>query len=193
MAGTAALAAARRRRADIGGIGAAGLVLAGALVGLAIAADGAVARAVNGVGGLLWLGSLGVLAWSVRREPGRVVGAAAVLGAALALTFLVRPSELVPATLGFAVGGALVAGAARRRELVWALLVPAAWLPVHLGVAVGRAVVRSLTDGTPAVRTDPPPTAALVPLAMVLAAGLGGLAVRRFRERRITSGLGRRV
>jgi hypothetical protein len=186
VAGAATLEAGRRRT-DIGGIGAAGLVLAGALVGLAIAADGALARAINGVGGLVWLASLGVLVWSVRRAPGRVVGAVAVLGVALALTFLVRPSELAPATVGFFVGGALVAAAVRRRELVWALLVPAAWLPVHLGVAVGRAVVRSLADGAPAVRTDPPPTAALVPLAMVTAAGVGGLAVRWVRERRANS------
>ena len=166
-----------------GAFGGGALVAAGLLVGVAIAADGAVARSINGLGGLVWLAALGLLARSVRREPRRLVGAGTVIGAALALTFLVPPSELLPAVLGFLAAGAVTAALVRRRGVTWALLVPAAWLPIHLGVAVGRAAWRAVVDGAPAVRTDPPPTAALVPLAMVVAAGAGGLAVARWRAR----------
>jgi hypothetical protein len=49
------------------------------------------------------------------------------------------------------------------------LLVPAIYLPVHLFIGIGRAILR---DG--GVRTDPPPTAAIVPLAMLLAAAAAG-------------------
>jgi hypothetical protein len=52
----------------------------------------------------------------------------------------------------------------------WALLAPAIYLPVHLVIGIGRAMV---TDG--GVRPDPPPTAALVPLAMLLGALVGGM------------------
>ena len=181
--GTSATRRVGVRGADPGALGGGALVAAGVLVGIAIAADGAVARSINGIGGLVWLAALCLLARSVRREPRRLVGAAAVVGAALALTFLVPPSELLPAVLGFAAAGAATAAVVGRRGISWALLVPAAWLPVHLGVAVGRAAWRAAVDGAPAVRTDPPPTAVLVPLAMVVAAGMGGFAVARWRAR----------
>jgi hypothetical protein len=59
--------------------------------------------------------------------------------------------------------------AAGDRTGAWALLVPAIYLPVHLLIGIGRAILRH-----GGVRTDPPPTAAIVPLAMLLAAAAAG-------------------
>ena len=49
------------RRVDWERLGAVGLVAAATLVGIAIAVDGPAARTVNGIGGALWLVSLGAL------------------------------------------------------------------------------------------------------------------------------------
>jgi hypothetical protein len=65
--------------------------------------------------------------------------------------------------------GAVVVFAAADRTGAWALLVPAIYLPVHLLIGIGRAILRN-----GGVRTDPPPTAAIVPLAMLLAAAAAG-------------------
>ena len=150
------------------------LVVAAGVVGLAIAADGSLAGLLNGLGGLCWLVAAVALALGVQRER-RLQGALVTAGVVLILALVVRPSDLAAALVGFSLGGAVVALAVGNQPLRWALLVPAAWLPAHLAIAIGRAVV----DGDPRVRTDPPPTAALVPLAMVLAALAGGLVVVR--------------
>jgi hypothetical protein len=101
----------------------------------------------------------------------------------LALVLLVKPSDLLWAAIGFAAGGAAIALLASGRQYDWALLLPALWLPVHLLVAISRALVRALTGGEAAVRSDPPPTAALVPCAMVLSALAGAWLVQRWRNR----------
>ena len=168
------------RRPDVGVVG---LVLASLLVGVAIALDGAAARAINGLGGLLWIGAGVVLVVAPRagRDRSRVVAAA--VGTALILALWARPFDLVSAVPGFLAAGALVGWIARERRVKAALLVPALWLPVHLVVAIGKAILRAATDGAAAVRTDPPPTAAVVPLGMVVAAAFGGLVVVWWRER----------
>ncbi len=164
-------------------LGTAGMVAAAGLVGVAIAADGVWARAFNGAGGLLWLGSFALTAWSVRHTSHRGRSAAAAFGSALVLAVAIKPHDPLLALLGFGVAGALVVALGARPAVPWALLVPGAWLPLHLGIAIVRAIARSATEGTAVVRTDPPPTAALVPLVMVTAAMVGGWLVGRVLDR----------
>lgn len=151
------------------------LVAAAVLVGVAIVADGAPARLVNGLGGIAWLAAGGLLLRSLWRSEGWPRTAVVALGVVVVLAVAVRPRDLALAVVGFAIGGAVVAAVARERVVAWALLVPAAWLPAHLAINVARSVLVGATR----VRTDPPPTAALVPLAMVLAAGAGGAIIAR--------------
>ena len=153
------------------------LVLAAAIVGLAIAIEGTMARALNGVGAVCWLVAGVLLARSVRSTKRWPLGTLATLGIVVVLSLVVPPTDLTAAVVGFAAAGALLAALMRERQVGWSLLVPAAWLPVHLAVAIGGL----LNQGEASVRTDPPPTAALVPLAMVLAAAAGGLLVARLR------------
>lgn len=156
------------------------LAASAAIVGVAIALDGTPARVVNAVGIVGWFAAGVWLVRSVRRVDGRVVGAAATPATVLVLAFVVRPTDLFAALIGFSIGGAIVAAVGRGAPLHWALLLPAAWLPAHVGVAIGR----SLLAGATSVRTDPPPTAVVVPLAMVAAATASGLLVGRFRAAR---------
>ncbi len=165
-------------------LGTAGMITAAALVGVAIAADGPPARLFNGAGGLLWLGSFALNAWNARHSSNRGRSAATVVGSALVLAIGIKPQDPLLALLGFGTAGALVAALGARPAVTWALLVPGAWLPLHLGIAISRAVVRSVTEETAAMRTDPPPTAAIVPLVMVAAA----IAASWFVQRVMLSG-----
>ena len=160
-----------------------GLWLAAALVGAAIALDGAAARGVNALGGVLWIAAGGGLLRITRTGSERARLFMAAVGLALVLVLWVRPFDLVSTVPAFLIAGMVVAWLARGRRVEAALLIPALWLPVHLVVAVGKAIARSVVDGAPAMRTDPPPTGAVVPLAMVGAAALGGLIVGWWRER----------
>lgn len=158
------------------------LVAAGVVVGGAIAAEGTVGRGLNGVAGLLWLGSAGLIGSALWRAPRRWTGAVLVGAEAVTLVLLVKPADVALAAVGFGAAGALAALVMRERPSAWARLLPAIWLPTHLGVALVRAVATELTGGTPHVRTQPPPTAAVVPLVMILAAWLGGALVERLRQ-----------
>jgi hypothetical protein len=160
-------------------IGRALLVVAALLVGAAIVNGPTVGRALNGVGGLAWVVAAALLGWGLRTQPraGQMAGLAAVLGVVLAA--VVRPDDLVVALIAFGAAGALVGVVARGEAAAWAMLVPALYLPAHVIIAIGRSVVA----GSLSVRTEPPPTAAIVPLAIVLAAAAAGLAVRWIRAR----------
>jgi hypothetical protein len=159
---------------------AAGLVLAAAIVGLAIVVGGTTARLLNPIGAVLWLASGVLLAVSLPSAQRRLLGWVAAIAGGLILGAIVRPSGLVEVVLWFALAGAVVVFAAGDRTGAWALLVPAIYLPVHLLIGIGRAILRN-----GGVRTDPPPTAAIVPLAMLLAAAAAGalaaMIVRRGR------------
>jgi hypothetical protein len=149
---------------------AAGLILAAAIVGLAIVLGGSTARMLNAVGAVLWLASAVLLAISLPSAPRPVPGWVAAIAAGVILGGVVRPSGIVEVVLWFALAGALAVLAAKDRVGAWALLVPAIYLPVHLLIGIGRAILRN-----GGVRTDPPPTAAIVPLAMLLAAAAAGV------------------
>ena len=163
--------------------GAVALLNAAGLVGIAIASDGILARLVNGIGGVLWFAACWFLIQETRGEVRhRTLVTAAIAGAFLLVVWL-RPSDMVWAVVGFSVAGAAVAALASLAPIESALLVPAVWLPVHLSVAIGKAIYRAATGDSAPIRTDPPQTAALVPLVMVIAAGIGGCAVVWWRRR----------
>jgi hypothetical protein len=150
-------------------IAAAGLILAAAIVGLAIVVGGTTARPLNAIGALLWLASGVLLGVSLPPAQRHMPGWAVAIAGGVVLGALVRPGSLIEVIVWFALAGAMVVLAAADRVGAWALLVPAIYLPVHLLIGIGRAILR---DG--GVRTDPPPTAAIVPLAMLLAAAAAG-------------------
>jgi hypothetical protein len=160
------------------------LIAAGVLVGVAIALDGPVSKAVNGIAGVLWILAAVLLVRNSRQTAGstRLFAATVVVG--LVLVLAVRPSDLAWAAVGFAAGGAAVAVVATSARERAALLLPALWLPLHLLVAVIKAAIRAIRDQPASVRTDPPPTAALVPLAMIVAAYVGGWLVQTYLSRR---------
>ena len=153
-------------------LAAAGLVVAGLVVALAIVVGGSSARVLNGIGALLWVGSGVVLAVSLPR-PERLVLAwvAAIVSGAL-LGGLIRPGTFAVAVAGFAIAGAAIVLIGGDRTGGWALMAPAIYLPVHLIIGIGRAIMRGSE-----MRVAPPPTAALLPLSMVLAALVSGAAV----------------
>ena len=155
-----------------------GLVLAAVIVGVAILIGGTTARLLNPIGAVLWLASGVLLAVSLPSTQRRVIGWAAAIAGGFILGAFVRPSGLVEVVLGFALAGAVVVIAAADRSGAWALLVPAIYLPVHLMIGIGRAILRN-----GGVRTDPPPTAAIVPLAMLLAAAAAGAIAATFVRR----------
>jgi hypothetical protein len=160
-------------------LGAAGLALAALLVGVAILLGGGASRVVNPIGALLWVASGVLLAVSLPPAQRPAVGWLVAAASGLLLGAVVRPGNLLEAALGFAVAGAVIVLAAGDRVGAWALLAPAIYLPVHLLIGVGRAIVRGGV-----VRTDPPPTASIVPLVMILAAAAAGWLVASMLRRR---------
>lgn len=160
------------------------LAAATVIVGASIVADGAFARGLNGVSGLTWFASSAMFVVEGRRRGAPVMQWAGTVGLTAAVAFLIRPSDLVLATVGFG-GAGLVAGlVARRDPIFWAKLIPALYLPLHIGTAVLKAVGRSALGIESGIRTEPPPTAAIVPTAMLVLATAGGWFASKLRQRR---------
>lgn len=157
------------RNPDAWRYGAAGLFLAATVVGIAIVAGGSAARALNGIGALIWIASGLILALTLPAPSRRSLGWIAAAAGGLILGGIVRPGTVSEAIVAFGAAGAIVVFAAGDRSGAWALLVPAIYLPVHLVIGIGRSMLRES-----GVRTDPPPTAAILPLAMIVAAGVAG-------------------
>ncbi len=153
------------------------LAVAAALVGVAIVTDGGLASATNGAGGILWLAAAVLIFRRLGWGRGSRWMVPLVVAVTFALVLLVRPRDPLMAIVGFSIGGFLIGGLANQDRVRWAAMVPALWLPLHLGVAITRAVLREASGDAASVRTDPPPTAALVPLLMVGSAVGGGLLV----------------
>jgi hypothetical protein len=160
------------------------LIASGGIVAVAVAIGGNLGRALNGVGGLGWMIGAAILVIGLRRIPSRWRGFAIAAVVALGLSWFLSASDLTAAVIGFGIAGAFVAAATVERRGAWALLVPALWLPLH----VGTAIVRAAVAGESRVRTDPPPTAALVPLAMIVAAWGCGMLVEFVAGRRPSAG-----
>jgi hypothetical protein len=157
-----------RSRGDSWRVAAFGLVIAASIVGIAITAGGTSARTLNGVGALFWVGSSILLALTLPSARRAGFGWIVSLAAGLLLGGVIRPGTVELAVACFAVAGALIVVAAGDRTGAWGFLAPAVYLPVHLVIGIGRAMLR---EG--GMRTDPPPTAAILPLAMILAAAVG--------------------
>ncbi len=156
-----------------------GLFLAAAIVGVAIVVGGSMARMLNPIGAVLWVVSGVVLALVVPVAQRPALGWVVTIASGLLLGAVVRPAGLIEAVVAFTIAGAAVVLAAGDKSGGWALLAPALYLPVHLVIGIGRAILRN--DG---VRTEPPPTAAIVPLAMLFAAATAGaLAAALIRRR----------
>jgi hypothetical protein len=159
------------------------LLAATIVVGLSILLDGAVSRALNGMAGVMWFGAAALLVTAglrLQRSPRLWVGLVALTSV---VAFIVRPSDLLFAIIGFVTCGAVAMLLAGDGRLLWSTLVVGLYLPLHIGTAVLKAVVRTMSGTEASIRTDPPPTAALVPLVMLGAALLGGLLVQRLGSR----------
>jgi hypothetical protein len=146
------------------------LVVAAIVVGIAIGMDGDGRRFVNGIGGILWLiGAFLIFTRSLASGVSwRQIGL--VIAVILVLSWLIRPTDPVWAVIGFGWGGVVVGFSGRDLGSKLGAMLGALWLPAHLLIAVVRAGIREVRDQPAALRTDPPPTAILVPLVMVLAA-----------------------
>jgi hypothetical protein len=156
------------------------LLAATIVVGISIVLEGAVSRALNGVAGVMWFGAAAMLVVAglrINRSP-KLWGGLLLLTAVVA--FVVTPSDLLFAAIGFVTCGAVAIALAGDGRLLWSTLVVGMYLPMHIGTAVTKAVVRSITGNEASLRTDPPPTAAIVPLVMLGAALVGGLLVQRY-------------
>jgi hypothetical protein len=160
------------------------LMAASLLVGVAIASPDPISRAINGVSGLLWMAGAALLVAALRDDSRFWMRLGLVAVAGMVLVLAVRPSDLLMATVGFGIAGGAVAAVTGARGFAWAKLLAALWLPEHLLTAVVRAVYRAARDLPATIRSEPPPTAALVPFAMVAAAFAGGWLVIRLREQR---------
>lgn len=153
------------------------LAVAAAIVGVAISLNGMPARLVNAVGVAFWIIASFLLLRDVLADSNRWQGFVSVTIGVGVLAFVVRPSDLLAAVVGFSVAGAVIALVVLDRPIQWALLLPAAWLPAHIVVAIGRSIMA----GSSSVRTDPPPTTSVVPLAMVVAAMAGSYTIARIK------------
>ena len=160
------------------------LVAAGLVVAVAIAASGALARGTNGIAGILWISAAAMLIASQRGDRqfwSRLLIVAAV---GLGLVLVVKPSDMAWAIAGFGLAGIAIGLMFNDRGVAWAKVLAALWLPEHLGTAAGKAIYRAVRDLPATVRTEPPPTTAFVPLAMILAAWFGALLIAQLRARR---------
>jgi hypothetical protein len=164
-------------------IGTGALVSSTAVVAASIISDGQLSKALNGAGGLIWFGSAGLLAWAAAKTGESRRQWIVAVGLTAVVAFVAKPTDLVNATVGLGVAGAVMASQVRDRQLLWATLIPALYLPAHIGTAVLKAVGRSVLGMESSIRTDPPPTAAVVPFVMVVAAMAGGWLVSRWRDK----------
>ncbi|MBA2518417.1 MAG: hypothetical protein H0V24_02005 [Chloroflexia bacterium] len=155
------------------------LVGAAAVIGVAIGFGGASGQALNSIGAIAWLTAAVVIGLALRNDGRAGATFAAATAAAIVLAVGIRPGELAAVIVAFGVAGVLVGSIAPSHPAGWAALVPGIYLPVHLAVAISRPIIA----GSTTLRTEPPPTAPLVPLAMVLAAAGAGYAIDRLRRR----------
>lgn len=158
------------------------LAVATVVVGASIVADGDVAKALNGVAGLTWFASSAMFIVEGRRRGSTSLQWAEITALTAVVAFVIKPSDIVLASIGF-VPAALVAGMMVKRDpMLWAKMIPALYLPLHIGTAILKAVGRNVLGMESSIRTDPPPTAAIVPFVMLAAAIVGGWLSTRLRR-----------
>lgn len=165
-------------------VGTALLVGATGVVGVSIAASGDVGRVLNGIGGVAWFTSAGFMVAAARQSERRSwqwPGAIALTGT---VAFVIKPTDATLAIAGFGAAGALMGLVAHDRPVLWAKLIPALYLPAHIGTALVKVAGRELLGLEASVRTQPPPIAFAVPAIMVAAAWGGGYLASALRKRR---------
>lgn len=160
------------------------LAAATAIVGASIIADGDAARAVNGLAGLTWFASSALFLAEGRRRDAAAYQWIGVTALTAAVAFVVRPTDATLAIAGFLPAGALAAWSFAKSPVFWAKMVPALYLPMHIGTAILKAAGRNLLGMESHIRTEPPPTAAVVPFVMLVAATAGGVLIPRFARGR---------
>ena len=153
------------------------------VVGAAIAIDGQIGRVLNGTGGLIWFGAAGILAWAASKTHEGLRTWIVAIGLTAAVAFVAKPTDLVNATLGLGIAGSVIASLVRDRQILWATLIPALYLPAHIGTAILKAIGRNLLGLDSSIRSEPPPTATIVPFVMVAAAIAGGWLISKLREK----------
>ncbi|MCO5225919.1 MAG: hypothetical protein M9953_11330 [Thermomicrobiales bacterium] len=159
------------------------LAIATVVVGASIVADGNLARALNGVAGLTWFASSAMFIVEGRRRGSSSLQWAGITALTAVVAFVIKPSDIVLASIGF-VPAAFVAGSMVKRDpMLWAKMIPALYLPLHIGTAVLKAAGRSALGMDASIRSEPPPTAAVVPFVMLAAAMVGGWTVTRMKAR----------
>jgi hypothetical protein len=163
------------------------LTCSAVLVGAAISADGSIGRLLNGVGAIGWLASIPMLVNAARREQVSGWSWPLCIGFSAVIAFVVRPSDIVPATVAFSVAGTVVGWNTRRTPAVWGALVAACYLPAHVGAALLKAAGRALLGVEATIRTEPPPTAEIVPLVIVVTAMVSAVVANRIRVSRTTT------
>lgn len=160
------------------------LAVATVIVGASIVADGQLARALNGVAGLTWFASSAMFIVEGRRRGSTSLQWTGITALTAVVAFVIKPSDIVLASIGF-VPAAFVAGMmAKRDRMLWAKMIPALYLPLHIGTAVLKAAGRNALGMESSIRTEPPPTAAIVPFVMLAAAVVGGWLATNVRKRK---------
>ncbi len=160
------------------------LLAATLLVALSILLDGTTSRLLNGVAGITWFTAAGLIGIAAWRSSNRWSLWSLAIGLTALVAFVVTPSDFVPAMIGFGLAGSAVAIVARDHAVLWSKLVVGLYLPFHIGTAVARAIYRNTTGGEATLRTDPPPTAALVPIVMLGTAVACATAAKAYLDRR---------
>jgi hypothetical protein len=158
------------------------LVIASLVVAVAILLSGEeIGSTISGIGGILWIAAAIWMLVELRTEPRRIVIGLVALAGALVMAAVVKPGNYLEAIVGFAIAGAAVGFAAGPGAARWAMLPAALYFPLHIIIAIGRVAV---SGGARSVRTQPPPTDALVQVAMVAAAGIAGYLVAMLFQQR---------
>ena len=160
-------------------IGTVTLAVATVIVGASIVTDGSVSKALNGVAGLTWFASSAMFILEGKRRGATGLQWIGIAALTAAVAFVVKPSDIVLATIGFVPAGIAAAMIVKQEPVFWAKLIPALYLPLHIGTALLKAVARNAMGNEASIRTEPPPTAAIVPAVMLGAAIVGGVIARR--------------
>lgn len=158
------------------------LATATVIVGASIVTDGTAAKVLNGIAGLTWFASSAMFIAEGRRRGSSALQWAGMIGLTSVVAFVIKPSDMALAAVGFGGAGAVMALFVKRDPLLWAKMIPALYLPLHIGTAVAKAAGRSALGIETSIRTVPPPTAAVVPAMMVVAAVAGGWLASRWRR-----------
>lgn len=159
------------------------LAVATVIVGASIITEGQLSKALNGIAGLTWFASSAMFILEGRRRGSSLLQWAGITALTMVVAFVVKPSDIVLASAGFIPAGFIAARIAGRNPMLWAKMIPALYLPLHIGTAVAKAAARSAMGLESSIRTEPPPTAAVVPAVMLGASLVGGFLARKFARR----------